>query len=435
MKVCKFGGSSLANAKQFYKIKKIIEKDPKREIIVVSAIGKDENNEHKITDLLYLVHAHLVYGVSYDALLKGIIERYQAIELQLGLASEIGLVLSQKSKAWNSKTSVDEVVSLGETLSAQLLARYLDFHFADAFDLIFLNADGSLDEEKTNIALLKLYETYPHSVIPGFYGQNQQRIKLLPRGGSDITGSILAAALDAEVYENFSDVSGILMANPKIVPYAKSIELLSFAELRELAFMGASVLHEASIHPIKVKDIPLNIRNTNEPDHPGTRIVSVVSEEKDPEHFITGISGLKDFTVLTLIKEQISKYPELMVNVLQIFAMEGLEIDLMSKGIDSLSLTVKTASFEAKQATLMDALHALSFEKIQLEANLSLIACVGRKMKLKPGIAGQIFSAMGNAKINIRTIAQGSDEISILVGVDTKDFESSIQDLYEAFIK
>ena len=436
MKVCKFGGSSLANAKQFEKIKKIIENDPSRHVIVVSAVGKDEHSQHKITDLLYLVHAHLLYGVSFEALLESILERYQSIEKELACNLHLKEEVLNISNSWNLKTTVDEVVYLGEYLSAKLIASYLNLPFVDAIECIYLNHDGSILEDKTYHSIQEKYKTLGHFVMPGFYGNFEGNHKLLPRGGSDITGALCAAALGAEVYENFSDVSGILMADPRIVSHARSIDVLSFAELRELTFMGASVLHEASVHPIRAKNIPLNIRNTNAPNHPGTLIVKDVVDEKDFKHFITGISGLKDFSVLSFYKEHISKSSEIIIEIFKTFNEENIEISLISKGIDSVSLTVKTEQLLNKKTRILENIQKnLSIERIDTEDELSLIACVGRKMKLKPGIAGQIFSALGKSNINIRTIAQGTEEISIIVGVDTKDFEDGIRVLYEAFIE
>lgn len=436
MKVCKFGGSSLANAKQFNKIKKIIAQDASREVIVVSALGKDELSQHKITDLLYLSHAHLLYGVSYDAIFEEIVSRYERVQDELGLDLKLRKAFEDIQKNLSPKTEVDELVSLGEKFSALIIAHYLGYTFIDAKDVIFLTLDGRVDTLKTYAKIKEAYQKHHKLVIPGFYGSLPSgRIKVLSRGGSDITGALCAAALDAEVYENWTDVSGILMADPRIVKHAQSIDEMSFAELREMAFMGANVLHEESIQPVKLKGIPLNIRNTNDMNHPGTMIVSKIEAEKDPKRFITGISGLKDFTVISIIKEQIAKDPVIFRQVLELFEAYHVSLELMAKGIDSFTLTIKSEALKESLERLIQSIEeTVKPDRIVVEHDLALIACVGRKMKLKPGISGQLFSALGKAKINIRSIAQGTDEISILVGVDNKDFNECIQVLYDRFI-
>lgn len=436
MIVCKFGGSSLANANQFRKIQAIINSDPDRTVVVVSALGKDAQFTHKITDLLYLCHAHLSYGVEYNSIFDEIVDRYVAIQNELKLDLNLKEELMAVKASFTPQTSVDEVVSLGERFSARLLAKLLNFTFVDAKDVIRLHHDGTVNTDLTYSLIQEAYSKYGKLVIPGFYGcLPSGLIKVLPRGGSDITGALCAAALEASLYENWTDVSGILMADPRIVTHAQSIEYLTFAELREMAFMGASVLHEESIQPVKQKNIPLNIRNTNDPTHPGTRIVSTISQETNLNRFITGITGLKDFTVLSIIKEQVSKDPILFRDVLELFDHFNIPIELLNKGIDSFTLTVKTDSIKESLPRLLKAIEEkVKPDRIVIEDQLALIACVGRKMKLKPGISGQLFSALGKANINIRSIAQGTDEISILVGVDNKDFNQSIDVLYSQFV-
>lgn len=437
MIVCKFGGSSLANAGQFWKIKNIVQSKPERSVVVVSALGKDAAFQHKITDLLYLCHAHLKYGVSFDAIFDEIADRYESVQSQLGLDLKLKDEFNKIKATLKSNTEVDELVSLGEKFSAIILAKYLDYTFVDAKDVIALKVDGSVDSAKCYAKLQAVVLETPRIVIPGFYGSLPSgRVKVLPRGGSDITGALCAAALEASTYENWTDVSGVLMADPRIVSYARSIDEMTFAELREMAFMGASVLHEESIQPVKLKGIPLNIRNTNEPDHPGTRIVTSIPQEKDPKRFITGITGLKDFTVISIVKEQVAKEPSFFRQVLECFETYHIPLELMAKGIDSFTLTVKTESVKEDVDQLLKTIEEnCKPDRIVVEEDLALIACVGRKMKLKPGISGQLFSALGKANINIRSIAQGTDEISILVGVDTKDFNQSIQVLYDRFIE
>lgn len=436
MKVCKFGGSSLANANQFKKIKAIVGSDSERQVIVVSALGKENANDHKITDLLYLCHAHLQYGVSFDPIYAEIESRYEAVRADLGLQLDVHELFIDLKAALGKDTEVDALVSKGETFSARLLAEYLGYTFIDAKDVIKLNYDGSVNLERTYTALEAAYAEHRKLVIPGFYGALPNgKLKVLPRGGSDITGALCAAALDASVYENWTDVSGILMADPRIVPNARSIEALTFAELREMAFMGASVLHEESIQPVKIKSIPLNIRNTNDPEHPGTLILNEIKEEKDPDRFITGITGLQDFTVISIVKELIAKSPQVFRQILEVFEDNKVSIELMTKGIDSFTLTVRSQELKDHQYDILNEIQArVNPDRIDVEEKLALIAVVGRKMKMKPGISGQLFSTLGANGLNIRLIAQGTDEISIIVGVENKDFKRCIEVLYDSFI-
>lgn len=437
MKICKFGGSSLANANQFEKIKAIINEDSDRRIVVVSAVGKSIQTQNKITDLLYLLHAHLLYGVDYQVLLNEIIERYTSIQKDLNLNFDVRNFFNQLKSQLNAKYERDKLVSVGEKLSAILCAEYLGWPMIDAKDAIVMNSDGTVDFKMTSQKIQTLAQQYPRFVIPGFYGALPNgRIKLMKRGGSDITGSIVAAALNADIYENWTDVSGIMMADPRIVANAKPIPELTYGELRELTFMGASVLHEESIQAVKHLNIPLNIRNTNDMHHPGTMIRNDIEEDIQVKGFITGITGLKDFTVVTVHKEQIARSPLVIRQVLELFEYYDLLIDHMSKGIDSLSLTVKAELLKEHQFDLFaDLKQKCDIDKLTFEDDLALISVVGRNMKDKPGVSGQLFSALGEKKINIRLIAQGTDEISIIVGVSNSDYESTIKTLYERFIR
>ncbi len=434
MIVCKFGGTSLANASQFYKIKKIIEANKDREVIVVSAPGKDADHPIKMTDLLYQTYDALQEEKDISQYFDEIIKRFNEIQIECGL--EISEELETFKAHLSKYTTIDELVSLGEKSNAQILARYLNIPFIDAKDIIKLNEDSSVNEQATFNLIKDAYDQVGPCVIPGFYGSNLKgEIKVLGRGGSDITGSLVSAALNSEVYENWTDVSGVLMADPRIIPYAKSIEKMTYQELRELAFMGASVLHEEAMMPVKKVNIPLNIKNTNEPDHPGTIILETLPKDEATEQFITGVSGVKDFTVLSIHKESISKSPKLFRDVLEIFEYMHLPIELLTKGIDSFTITVKTANLKNNLEKLIQLIeHKIQPERLNIEDELALITCVGRRMKTQAGVSGKIFSALAQSKINIRTIAQGTDEISILVGVDNKDFEDSLHVLYEQFI-
>lgn len=433
MIVCKFGGTSLANAGQFYKIKKIIEANKDREVIVVSAPGKDAAHQIKLTDLLYQTYDALQEDKDISKYFDEIIKRFNEIQIECGL--EVSDDLNQFKEHLSKHTTIDELVSLGEKTNAQILARYLNIPFIDAKDIIKLNDDSSVNEQATFNLIKDAYDQVGPCVIPGFYGSNLKgEIKVLGRGGSDITGALVSAALDAKIYENWTDVSGVLMADPRIIPYAKSIEKMTYQELRELAFMGASVLHEEAMMPVKRKNIPLNIRNTNEPDHPGTIILETIQQEAMNDQFITGVSGLKDFTVFSIFKEYISKSPRVFRDVLEIFEHVDCPIELLTKGIDSFTITVKTNKIHNLEKLIQLIEHKIQPERLVTEDKLALITCVGRRMKTQPGVSGKIFSAMGKNHINIRTIAQGTDEMSILVGVDNDDFADSLHVLYEQFI-
>jgi aspartate kinase len=436
MIVAKFGGSSLANATQFAKVKAIVDADPKRRVVVVSAIGKASPSDHKITDLLYLMHAHLTYGVGVEELFAEIETKHRAIHAELGLSLDLERLLDEIRASLNKSMDVDELVSRGEYLSACMMASTLGYTFIDAKECIRLNYNGTVDEEKTTRQLQVLLKQYPRVVIPGFYGALPNgKIKVMSRGGSDITGSLVAAALDADVYENWTDVSGILMADPRIVTQAKAIETLTFAELREMAFMGASVLHEESIQPVKAKGIVLNIRNTNDPEHPGTRIVNAIDGEENKVHFITGVTGRQDFTVVNVYKESIAKFPHVMTQVLELFEHYHIPLEHLTMGIDSFTVVTATAKLKERLYDLVsDIKHQASPDKISVEEGLALIAVVGRRMRETPGVSGRLFSALGQHAINIRMIAQGTDEISIIVGVSNADYTRTIQVLYDQFI-
>lgn len=436
MKVAKFGGSSLANATQFAKVKAIVNADSTRSVVVVSAIGKEAQSDHKITDLLYLIHAHITYGVGVEDLFAEIETKHRAIHRDLKLSLDLDRLLNDSKASLNKSLEVDELVSRGEYLSAAMMADYLGYTLIDAKDCIRLNYNGSIDEEKTYRQIQVLLKQYPKVVIPGFYGALPNgKIKVMSRGGSDITGALCAAALDAEVYENWTDVSGILMADPRIVPQAKAIETLTFAELREMAFMGASVLHEESIQPVKAKGIPLNIRNTNDPEHPGTRIVNAIDGEENRHHFITGVTGRQDFTVINVYKESIAKFPQVMTQVLELFEHYHIPLEHLTMGIDSFTVVTATAKIKERLYDIVsDIKHQAAPDKISIEEGLALIAVVGRRMRETPGVSGKLFSALGSHAINIRMIAQGTDEISIIVGVSNADFTQTIKVLYDQFI-
>ncbi len=434
LKTVKFGGSSVAGPEQFRKVKKIVEDDPSRKIVVVSAAGKRFSADHKLTDLLYLCHAHLQYGVSCDEIFADIRSRFLQIRDELGLSADLETELDQLRKRLGRDFSVDELVSRGEYFTSRLMAEYLGFQFVDAANCIFFDFDGQLDREKTDAALRDSLDRYGKIVIPGFYGcLPSGKIKVMSRGGSDITGALAAAATDSDVYENWTDVSGILMADPKIVKDPRSISRITYSELRELAFLGASVLHEESIMPVREKGIPLNIRNTNQPDHPGTMIVDRVEEETEQERFLTGVTGRRGFQVLTVHRHDMNLSRNLS-RALAIFDRYHVNVEHITLGLDSFALVASSSALgENLYAVISDMKKECHAEDIEVEDNIALVAAVGRKMSARLGTSGEIFNALGSHGINIRTIAQGADELSIVIGVVNEEFETAVRVLYDGF--
>lgn len=437
LKVVKFGGSSMADAKQFAKVRSIVQSDPARRVVVVSAAGKRDSGDHKLTDLLYLCYAHLQYGVSCDPVFQMISDRYRSIRDECGLRTDIEGELAALRAQLERGISQDELVSRGEYFSALLMADYLGFDFLDAKLWLKFKFDGSIDQEASYEALQQLAEGRS-VVIPGFYGvMPDGHIRTLTRGGSDITGALAAAALDADVYENWTDVSGILMADPRIVENPLPIERITYNELRELSFVGAQVLHEGTVFPVREKNIPLNIRNTNDPDHPGTLIMEEFDDSADEEHrFITGIAGKKNFSIVTVAKNGMSSTVGTFRQIFEIFESHGVSIEYAPSGIDCLSLVVSSDKVAPCLYSILGEIQkALKPDSIKVTENISIVAAVGRKMVFQPGVSGKIFATLGENGINIRMISQGPDELNIIVGVDTKDFASTIQVLYNSFVK
>ena len=434
LKVAKFGGSSVAGAEQFKKVKRIIEADPSRRLVVVSAAGKRGADDHKLTDLLYLCHAHLTYGVSCEDIMNTIRQRFVDIRNELGLHYDVEGEFDALSARLSRDMSVDELVSRGEYFTARLMAEYLGFTFVDAASCIFFGFDGQIDREKTDSTIAAALKANGKILIPGFYGRLPTgKIKVMTRGGSDITGALAAAAVDADVYENWTDVSGILMADPKIVPDPSPIAHITYAELRELAFMGASVLHEESILPVKEKGIALNIRNTNRPEDPGTMIVDSIEEEQSVERFITGIAGRRNFTILTVLKRNMNTSMTLRQS-LEILDRYHAPVEHITLGLDSFALVTSTAALgDGLYDVIADIQKTCRPDDIQVQDSIALVAAVGRKMTFRPGISGRLFKALGEHGVNIRTIAQGADELSIIVGVDNSNFETAIRVLYDGF--
>ena len=435
-KVLKFGGSSMASADQFAKVKSIVEADPARQVVIVSAAGKREKSDHKITDLLYLCHAHVKYGVSCEDIFGLIRTRYLEIRDELGLSTDLE---SEFDALWEKMSTIsqDELVSRGEYFAARLMADYLGYDFLDSELWLRFRLDGSVDTEYSYETLQRIVGSRK-VVIPGFYGAMPDgSIKTFTRGGSDITGALAAAALDADVYENWTDVSGFLMADPKIVENPEPIERITYAELRELSYIGAQVLHEGTVSPVREKNIPLNIRNTNQPDHPGTMIREAFSEEEaQDDRFITGIAGRKNFSVITLTKNGMSNEVGAIRKILEQLEKYNLSVEYIPSGIDCVSLVVSAEKAAPCLYQLMgDLQKEIRPDTIHVTENMAIVAAVGRKMVFKPGISGKIFAALGENHINIRMITQGPEELNIIVGVDNKDFENAIRVLYNSFVK
>ena len=436
IKVAKFGGSSVAGAEQFKKVRAIVEADPARRIVVSSAAGKRDSTDHKLTDLLYLCHAHITYGVSCDDIVGTIRSRFVEIRDALGLSFDIESEFDKLLPRLNRDMSVDELVSRGEYFTSRLMAEYLGYRFVDAADCVFFGFDGQIDREKTYAAIREALDQYGKILIPGFYGKLPTgKIKVMTRGGSDITGALAAAAVDADVYENWTDVSGILMADPKIVKDPAPIAKITYAELQELAFMGASVLHEDSILPVKEKGIALNIRNTNRPGDAGTMIVEEADAEsaEADDRFITGIAGRRNFTILTVKKRNMNTSNSLR-QALEILDRYHAPVEHITLGLDSFALVASTAALgDSVYDVIADIQKTVRPDVVSFQEGISLVASVGRHMPARPGVSGRLFAALGAAGVNIRTIAQGADELSITVGVAHEQFETAIRVLYDGF--
>ncbi len=438
IKVVKFGGSSVANATQFKKVKNIIESDSTRKFIVTSACGKESKEDNKVTDLLYIIHAHVKYKLSADDIFSMIEKKYYGIKEELGLKIDLESEFKKIKEDIKNNNDVDYLVSRGEYLTALMLAEYLDAEFIDAKDVIVFNYDKSIDMETTTEQLHKYLSSDKKIVFPGFYGSMPDgRIKIMSRGGSDITGAIIANIVGADLYENWTDVSGILVCDPKIVKDPLRIKNITYSELREMSYMGANVLHDEAVFPAKMKNIPINIKNTNDPDNPGTMIMESCEkvDEIEKPYPITGITGKTGFSVITCIKNHISSEVGFLRKVLSIFERYGLSVESCPSSIDSLCVVINSESIKNHLYDIVSLLKSeLQCDDVHITEDISLIAVVGRAMINKKGISGKIFGTLGENDINIKTISQGTDEICIVVGVATKDFEKAIKCIYKTFI-
>ncbi len=435
LKVCKFGGSSLSDEEEFKKIKKIIKSDDDRKIVVVSAIGKRFKGDNKITDLLFLVFQHVKYHVDFNPLFDEIKSRYLEIEKDLNLKTNLNdeFEILRKRLA-NNEINEEELVSRGEYFSAKLMADYLGYTFIDSKDLIFFDYEGKVDECKTLKAIKETQIKYQKIVVPGFYGSYPNgKICLFPRGGSDVTGSFMAKGVKADIYENFTDVSGFYMTDPNIVENPRKINEISYSELRELSSMGANVIHEETIYPLQEDHIPLYILNTNHPDEKGTLIKE---ETPDKTHLITGITGKKGYIALTFVKRKTADKLSTILIVLNLLNKYKIPVEHIPTSIDSFSVIIEKDKIEEKY---YDILAELKKEKdiisISLDDDIALLGVVGRNMVKKPGTSGRILSSFGEEKINIKLIDQGREEINIIIGISNNDFEKSIRALYDRFGK
>ncbi len=431
--VAKFGGSSVANTSQFQKVKAIVEAKENRKVIIVSALGKKEKNDSKITDLLYLLHAHLCYSVPYDNVFSMIKNRFCNIKEELQLKIDLESEFNQLAKELNKELSMEYLASRGEYITAKMVAEYLGYTFVDAKDLICFDYSGLVNDKETEKKINEAYQKYHKIVIPGFYGAYPNgTIKTFSRGGSDITGAIVAKALGATVYENWTDVSGILMADPKVIDNPKRINQITYNELRELSYMGASVLHEETVFPVQEGNIPINILNTNEPENPGT----IITENcDDNSQIITGIAGKKHFTSFTVTKTHNADKLSVLRAVLNVFDKYKVNVEHIPTSIDSFSVVVANSDVEKCIYDLVSEINKNEEVKnIIVDNDISLIAVVGRNMVTKPGISGKVFGIIGNENINIKMIAQGSQELTIIVGVCNKDFEKTIKAVYDNLV-
>ena len=433
-KVVKFGGSSLASAAQFKKVGDIIRAEESRRYVVPSAPGKRFADDTKVTDMLYQCYALAEEGKKFDELLKKIRSRYneiiQGLGLDLSLDSEFEVIKSQ----FVEQAGKDYAASRGEYLNGIVMANYLGYTFIDAAEVIFFDEHGVLDFDNTNRVMTERLESIERAVIPGFYGAAPDgSVKTFSRGGSDVTGSLVARAISADMYENWTDVSGFLVADPRIINNPEVIETITYRELRELSYMGASVLHEDAIFPVRKAGIPINIRNTNMPEDKGTMIVE--STCRSPKYTITGIAGKKGFCSISVDKAMMNSEIGFGRKVLGVFEDNGISFEHMPSGIDTMTIFVHQKEFVDKEQQVIASIHrAVEPDFVEMESDLALIAVVGRGMKATRGTAGRIFSALAHAHVNVKMIDQGSSELNIIIGVKNSDFENAVRAIYDIFV-
>ncbi len=437
-KVVKFGGSSLASAEQFKKAARIINKDESRRYVVPSAPGKRMPGDTKVTDMLYRCYNLAImddeYEDEFEEQMSAIRARYDEIITGLGLSIDLSEEFKTIRMEFSRKAGRSYAASRGEYLNGILMAEYLGYEFIDAAEVICFDEEGNFDGERTNELLSERLADTPRAVIPGFYGAMPNgRVKTFSRGGSDITGSIVAKAVRADIYENWTDVSGFLIADPGVVKNPKAIDVITYRELRELSYMGATVLHEDAIFPVRKEGIPIHIRNTNSPEDKGTLIVEGTCRK--PRFVITGIAGKKDFASITVEKAMMNSEVGFCKKVLEVFEENEISIEHMPSGIDTMTIFVHQDEFEEKEQKVIAGIHRrVEPDFLELESDLALIAVVGRGMKATRGTSGRIFSALAHANVNVKMIDQGSSELNIIIGVKNGDFEAAIKAIYDIFV-
>ena len=432
--VVKFGGSSLASAEQFKKVGEIIRKDPARRFVVPSAPGKRFDKDTKVTDMLYGVYHLAERDEDFTDQLKAIKERYYEIIRGLSLELSIEKEFAEIEENFRNHAGEEYAASRGEFLNGKVMASYLGFPFVDAAEIIVFDEDGTLNIEKTDVRMKNRLCDMDAAVVPGFYGaQEDGKVRTFSRGGSDVTGSLVARAIRADMYENWTDVSGFLVADPRIVENPETIETITYRELRELSYMGATVLHEEAIFPVRKEGIPINIRNTNRPDDHGTLIVE--STCRKPRYTITGIAGKKGFCSINIDKSLMNSEIGFGRKVLQVFEDQGISFEHMPSGIDTMTVYVHQDDFVDHEQQVIAGIHrSVHPDFVEMESDLALIAVVGRGMKSTRGTAGRIFSARAHANVNVKMIDQGSSELNIIIGVENRDFETAVKAIYDIFV-
>ena len=433
-KVVKFGGSSLANAEQFQKVGDIIRSDESRRYVVPSAPGKRFDEDIKVTDMLYGCYDAASKGEDITEKINAIKARYYEIIKGLGLSLSLEEEFKKIDEDFRAQAGIQYAASRGEFLNGKIMAAYLGYEFIDAAEVIVFDENGNFDGDKTHKILSERLENTERAVIPGFYGAKPDgSIQTFSRGGSDITGSIVAKAVHADMYENWTDVSGFLIADPRIIKNPKPIDVITYRELRELSYMGATVLHEDAIFPVRKEGIPINIRNTNAPEDKGTLIVEDTCRK--PRFTITGIAGKKDFASITIEKAMMNSEVGFCRKVLEVFENNNISIEHMPSGIDTMTIFVHRDEFEEKEQDVIAGIHrAVEPDFLELESDLALIAVVGRGMRATRGTSGRIFAALAHANVNVKMIDQGSSELNIIIGVRNHDFDAAIKAIYDIFV-
>ena len=434
IKVVKFGGSSLASATQFAKVGNIIKADPERKFVVPSAPGKRNSKDTKVTDMLYACYDLAEAEKDFTKELKKIKERYESIINGLHMTLSLDKEFDTIAENFKKKAGSQYAASRGEFLNGIIMANYLGYEFVDSAEVIIFNEDGSFDADTTDKLLQERLSKVENAVVPGFYGATLGGVvKTFSRGGSDVTGSLVSKAVHATAYENWTDVSGFLFADPRIIDNPKPIKVITYRELRELSYMGASVLHEDAVFPVRKAGIPINIRNTNAPDDEGTWIVESTCHH--PAYTITGIAGKKGFVSVNIDKDMMNAEVGFGRKVLSAFEENGINFEHMPSGIDTMTVFVHEPEFAEKEQAVISAINRNAHpDSIEIEADLALIAVVGRGMKSTRGTAGRIFSALAHANVNVKMIDQGSSELNIIIGVSDNDFEAAIKAIYDIFV-